>query len=110
MIRLLIILLLSSSVGNNLYSQTYFPLTGSQQSYLIDWSNPNLITADNDWSNIPYLRGFKGDGLTTNTDIDPRTITLDGTNTAVVIYANQSDPLQILPLHSGLPIPPMPLF
>lgn len=72
--------------------QTYYPLSGAQPQFVIDWSNPNLITTDNDWSNVPYLRGFRGDGLTVNPDVDPRTVTTDGTGTPVVIFANQTDP------------------
>lgn len=90
--RFLIILFLFSFLIPQAFGQTYYPLSGVAQSNVINWSNINLITSDNDWSNIPYLRGFRGDGLTANTNVDPRTISLDGTSTPVVIYANQTDP------------------
>ncbi|MEO6540384.1 MAG: T9SS type A sorting domain-containing protein [Ferruginibacter sp.] len=78
---------------NTVSAQTYYPLNGVPNSgFVIDWSDPNLITTNNDWSNIPYLRGFRGDALTSVQDVDPRTITEDGTGTPVVIFANQSDP------------------
>jgi hypothetical protein len=77
---------------NIAFCQTYYHLNSIQNNPNIDWSNTNLITTDNDWGNIPYLTGFRGDGLTLSTDTDPRTITADGTGTPVVIYANQTDP------------------
>lgn len=92
MIKKIIILFYFSLVFNVVSGQTYYPLSGAQPQFVIDWSNPNLITTDNDWSNIPYLRGFRGDGLTINPDIDPRTVSADGTGTPVVIFANQTDP------------------
>ncbi len=74
-------------------AQTYYPLNSIQNpAFVITWSDPNIITNDNDWSNIPFLRGFRGDALTTAENVDPRTITDDGTGTPVVIFANQSDP------------------
>lgn len=92
MIKKIIILFYFSLIFIAVSGQTYYPLTGAQPQFVIDWSNTNLITIDNDWSNIPYLRGFRGDGLTVSPDVDPRTVTADGTNTPVVIFANQADP------------------
>jgi len=87
----LLILLCFLLVMNTVSAQTYFPLNGFP-NFVIDWNDPNVITNNNDWSSIPYLRGFRGDALTTVQDVDPRTITEDGTGTPVVIFANQADP------------------
>ena len=93
MIKNLIILFNLSLIFSPVFSQTYYPLSGVVTAdTTFDWSNPNLITIDNDWSNIPFMKGFRGGGLTSVLDVDPRTITVDGTATPVVIYANQSDP------------------
>lgn len=79
--------------NNYSFGQTYFKFSDEGlYGKLIDWSDKDIITADNDWSNIPFLRGFRGDGLTSSLDVDPRTITADGTGTPVVIHANQTNP------------------
>lgn len=55
-----------------------------------DWSNLGLITASDDWSGVPSIMGYRGDGLTSGTGVDPRTIT--GTSTVVDVNANQPNP------------------
>jgi len=55
-----------------------------------NWSNPGLITANNDWSGVASITGFRGDDLTTATGADPQTIT--GTSTVVNVIANQTNP------------------
>lgn len=92
MARKLSFLICLSLTFNAVCCQTYYELSSLANSSIINWSNANLISTDNDWSNISYLRGFRGDGLTSVPDVDPRTITTDGTGTPVVIFANQTDP------------------
>ena len=70
------------------FSQTYYLLNSSSAEKDINWSDHSLITSNNDWSAIPYIKGFRGDGLTATTDVDPRTVTSDGTTTPSVVYAN----------------------
>lgn len=53
-----------------------------------DWSDPSLITKDDDWSRVPSIMGFRGDDLTTRTGTDPRTIT--GSSDVVDVIANQT--------------------
>ena len=72
-------------------SQTYFNLNFTNTA-TINWTNPTIISNNNDWSNVPFIKGFRGDGLTTVFDIDPRTVLADGTNTPSFIVANQSSP------------------
>jgi hypothetical protein len=57
-----------------------------------DWTNTSLITADNDWSGVAGIVGFRGDGLTLLPDTDPQTIVAEGTNTPVDVIANQNNP------------------
>lgn len=57
-----------------------------------NWSNTNLITADDDWSNVPGIIGYRGDELTAATGTDPRTILADGSGTPVDVIANQANP------------------
>lgn len=56
------------------------------------WSNPSLITANDNWSGVPGIIGYRGDDLTTNTGVDPRTILADGSATPVNVWANQTNP------------------
>ena len=57
-----------------------------------DWSNTGLITADDDWSGVSGVIGYRGDDLTTATGTDPQTITADGSATPVDVIANQTNP------------------
>lgn len=56
-----------------------------------DWSNTGLITASDDWSGVPGVVGYRGDGLTGGTGTDPQTILADGTG-VVDVNANQTAP------------------
>lgn len=58
-----------------------------------DWSNPELITANDDWSGVPSLIGYLGQGITAGTGVDPQTLT--GTSSAsndVDVIANAGNP------------------
>ena len=57
-----------------------------------NWANTGLITANNDWSLIPGIIGYRGDGATASTGTDPQTITADLSSTPVNVIANQSAP------------------
>lgn len=69
-------------------SADYFNLASGQ--FFQDWSNTGLITANDDWSLVPSIVGFRGDGLTSGTGTDPQTITANGTN-VVDVNANQTN-------------------
>ncbi len=56
------------------------------------WSNTGLITADDDWSAVPGIIGYRGDDLVTTTGADPQTVLADGTTTPVDVIANQANP------------------
>src|SRR6185503_8599946 len=57
-----------------------------------DWTNTGLITADDVWSGVPGIIGYRGDGLTGGTAVDPQTVVADGTGTPVDVNANQTNP------------------
>jgi len=57
-----------------------------------DWTNIGLITANDDWSGVPGITGYRGDDLTSATGVDPQTITADGTSSPVDVNANQTNP------------------
>lgn len=64
----------------------YFSLASG--NFLQDWSNPNLITADDDWSGVPSIIGYRGDGLTSSTGVNPTTVT--ASSAVVDVIANPS--------------------
>jgi hypothetical protein len=57
-----------------------------------DWTNIGLITANDNWSGVPGITGYRGDELTSATGVDPQTITADGTTSPVDVNANQTNP------------------
>ncbi len=68
----------------------YFDLSSGDFSQ--NWTNIGLITADDNWSGVPYIIGYLGDidaGSTTN--VDPRTLTGAALG-AVDVIANQTNP------------------
>src|SRR5262245_26496749 len=69
-------------------SNTYFNLASC--SFTQDWSNTGLITADDNWSSVASIEGYRGDGLAGATGVNPATIT--GTSTVLDVNANRSDP------------------
>ncbi|WP_146138304.1 ExeM/NucH family extracellular endonuclease [Chamaesiphon polymorphus] len=56
-----------------------------------NWSNAGLITANDDWSGVPSIIGYRGDGLTSLAGVDPQTILAEGTP-VVDVNANQTNP------------------
>ncbi len=57
-----------------------------------DWTDTNLITVDDDWSDVQNIIGYRGDNLTSASGVDPQTVLSDGTSTPVDVNANQTDP------------------
>lgn len=57
-----------------------------------NWANTALITANDDWSGVPGIIGYRGDDLTTSTATDPSTILADGSATPIDAIANQTNP------------------
>jgi len=60
--------------------------------FVQSWTNPALITANDDWSTVPSITGYLGDvdaGMPT--DVDPRT-RADANVGAVDVIANQANP------------------
>ena len=55
-----------------------------------DWSNTGQITTDDDWSGVPGIVGYRGDGLASGTNVDPRTVVAD--STVVDVLADETSP------------------
>ena len=56
------------------------------------WSDTGQITLDDDWSHVPGVIGYRGDGLVPEPGSDPRGVTADGSGTPVDVAANLEDP------------------
>jgi predicted extracellular nuclease len=56
-----------------------------------DWSNTGLITTSDDWSGVPGIVAYRGDGLAV-TGVDPQSVLADGSGTPVDVNANQTSP------------------
>src|SRR5215207_3589973 len=57
-----------------------------------NWSDTGLIAMDDDWSRVPAIVGYRGDGIVTEPGIDPREVLSDGSTTPVDVTANRTDP------------------
>ena len=79
---LLILVALSSSSA--LADTTPQPLPFAQ-----DWSNTGLIDANDDWSGVPGIVGYKGADLTTANDVDAQTVVAPTAETTTSVLANQ---------------------
>ena len=59
---------------------------------LQSWSDTTRIAADDDWSGVPAVVGYRGDGLAAEPGADPRAVTADGSGTPLDVTANRTDP------------------
>ncbi len=87
-LQLLLVFILCMSLG--MHAQTYHALSGGPLTQ--NWANTGLITANDNWSGIPSIRGFLGQDITTSTGINPGTLT--GTSisaTDLDVIANQTN-------------------
>lgn len=66
--------------------------TPQKLPFVQDWSNPALITQENDWSGVPGFVGYRGDKLAAKPGANPQTITADGNSSPVNVLANQKSP------------------
>ncbi|MPZ21263.1 MAG: hypothetical protein GEV06_25705 [Luteitalea sp.] len=58
-----------------------------------DWSDTALITTDDDWSTVPGIEGYLGQGLTSTTGADPQTLLGESTAAGDLdLLANRSNP------------------
>jgi hypothetical protein len=63
--------------------------TAQRLPFAQDWSNKALITKDGDWSTVPGIVGYRGDGLVAAAGTDPQTIVADGDTTPLSVFANK---------------------
>lgn len=53
-----------------------------------DWTNIGLITANDNWSGVPGIIGYRGDAMVGGTAVNPQTVVADGSATPVNVLAN----------------------
>ena len=59
---------------------------------LQSWADRAQITADDDWSRLSGIVGYRGDGLVAEPGKDPRGVSGDGSATPIDVAANRTDP------------------
>ena len=65
--------------------------TAQALPYAQAWTNIAQITTNDDWSGVPGVIGYLGQGLTAATDIDPRTVTGESVVAGdITVLANQT--------------------
>src|SRR5688572_15816008 len=57
------------------------------------WTDTGLITADDNWSGIPGIVGYRGDALVSSTAVNPQTVLAEAgpTGAVVDVNANRTD-------------------
>jgi predicted extracellular nuclease len=91
---LIISLFVSLFVGGRLFifPTAYADTTPQTLPLIQNWSNTALISADDNWSGVSGIIGYRGDDATAGTGVDPQTVTQDLSATPVDVNANRSDP------------------
>lgn len=57
-----------------------------------DWTNVGLISANDVWTGVPGIEGFRGDNLTAASDVDARTVLASDDPGVLDVNANQTNP------------------
>lgn len=83
-VRIIALIALCFAASSAFADATYQTLPFSQ-----DWSNTGLITEHDNWSGVPGIVGYRGDGLTGGTNTDPQTIL--GASDVIDVNANQTN-------------------
>jgi len=69
--------------------KTYFSLESGDFSQ--DWSDPSLVSTNDDWSSVPSIVGYLGNGMVgSSTGVNPGTVI--GNSVDVDVLANQTNP------------------
>src|ERR1700755_447250 len=85
-------LLISQSFFNGTMTVTHADLVPQTVPFSQNWSNGALITANDNWSGVPGIIGYRGDDINTGIAVDPQTIVVDGSSSPVNVIANATDP------------------
>ena len=69
-------------------SKIYHKLSAG--AFFQDWSDIALLTLNDDWSQVPSIVGYRGDGLTSTPGVDPATVT--GNSDVVDVNVSLTNP------------------
>ncbi|MBI4915551.1 MAG: Ig-like domain-containing protein [Acidobacteria bacterium] len=58
-----------------------------------NWANTGLITTNDVWTGVAGIEGFRGDGITGSTGVDPQTLLAADDPGVLDVNANQTNPL-----------------
>ncbi len=67
-------LILTLTISGFLFPAAHADSSAQVLPFSQNWSNTGLITANDNWSGVPGIEGFRGDGLTGATAVDPQTV------------------------------------
>ena len=84
--RLALALALSAAIGAAQADSTPQTLPFAQ-----DWTDTGLITANDNWSNVPGILGYLGGGLTSANGVDPQTVLGADAAGVIDVIANQTN-------------------
>ena len=91
-IALILAMICTIGVGYLASSKVEANNTAQTLPFSQNWTNVALITADDDWSGVPGIVGYRGDDLNTTIGVDLQTVVADGSTTPIDVNANRSDP------------------
>ncbi|MEI9807563.1 MAG: IPT/TIG domain-containing protein [Bacteroidota bacterium] len=80
----------AASLSFRIFDTIAFDLSASNLTQ--NWTTIGSITANDDWSGISSIQGFRGDGLAGATGVDPQTILVADDPGVIDINANQTNP------------------
>ena len=85
----------SSLLYGRLISGLLFPSAHADSSaqalpFSQNWTNTGLITANDNWSGVPGIEGFRGDGLTGATAVNPQTVVAGDDPGVLDVNVNQN--------------------
>jgi hypothetical protein len=90
--RLTVVLAVIACVGLGVPGISAADTTSQALPFTQGWSNTGLITTSDVWTGVPGVVGYRGDGLTSSTGVDPQTVLADGSLTPVDVNANLVNP------------------
>lgn len=85
-----LLLIAITTLSFKIFNSTAHDLSVSNFSQ--NWSNAALIAANDDWSGVTSIQGFRGDGLAGATAVDPQTILVADDPGVIDVNANQTAP------------------
>jgi len=87
---LLVSMIAVGTFGVHLMRRAYADSAPQTLPFSQNWTNTGLITVDDNWSGVPGIIGYRGDGLTSGTAVNPQTVVAE--SNVVDVTANNTTP------------------